>query len=184
MKTIHLKIWQLRSLVSCTLLVMLVACTHQPKPVPFVNPIQQRLLQIQATTKQLESQGVQVVRIGESMRIIISSDQIFNSQSPNLQPHAYAVLNTVAQLMALYETTYASVSGFTDNEGLQQRNIALSRRQAEVVANYLWSRGVNVRFLRAVGYSSDQPIASNDTTAGRLQNRRLEINFRYLSLGP
>ena len=68
------------------------------------------------------------------------------------------------------------VTGHTDRVGAVAYNDALSQRRAQAVASYLTSRGVSSNRLMTVGGGERYPVASNDTDAGRAQNRRVEIS--------
>lgn len=69
------------------------------------------------------------------------------------------------------------VAGHTDSVGSEAYNQKLSERRAQAVADYLISRGVDPKRLKAVGYGKDKPIASNATDAGRAENRRVELQI-------
>src|SRR5262249_47825333 len=101
----------------------------------------------------LMQQGVLVEQVGETMRIIIPSDRLFNPHSANVNPiEGRHILGFVAKLMVMLETTSAEVSGYTNIEFSPQLDFALSKRQAEVVLDYLWFGGIDSRLLYAVGY--------------------------------
>ncbi len=73
------------------------------------------------------------------------------------------------------------VAGYTDSKGSDQYNLALSKRRAEAVANYLASKGISRGRIKTIGYGESKPIASNenpdgsDNADGRAKNRRTEI---------
>lgn len=67
------------------------------------------------------------------------------------------------------------VAGHTDNRGTAQLNRDLSQRRAESVMRYLVSKGANAANLSARGYGPDSPVADNKTSAGRAENRRVEL---------
>ena len=99
----------------------------------------------------------------------------FPVDSYALQPAVQGTLNQVAQTLASYNQTYIDVLGHTDSTGSDAYNQTLSQRRAQSVADYLSSRGVARARMGIRGYGETQPIASNDTEAGRAQNRRVEI---------
>jgi len=70
------------------------------------------------------------------------------------------------------------IGGHTDARGSDEANMTLSEARANVVRNFLIERGVNESNLSAVGFGETQPIASNDTTAGRAANRRISLEWR------
>ena len=67
------------------------------------------------------------------------------------------------------------VVGHTDSNGSDNYNMSLSERRANAAVNYLVSRGVDRSRLRAAGRGETEPVASNDSDAGRQQNRRVEV---------
>ena len=67
------------------------------------------------------------------------------------------------------------VSAHTDSQSTALGNMAVTQARADVVRNYLLSQGVNATQVKAQGYGSARPLASNDTEEGRVQNRRIEI---------
>jgi outer membrane protein OmpA-like peptidoglycan-associated protein len=87
------------------------------------------------------------------------------------------VLDNLAQTLNEYNQTLIEVAGHTDSVGAADYNQRLSERRASAVANYLGSRGVMRDRMIVVGAGESRPIASNDTEAGRAQNRRVEITL-------
>jgi outer membrane protein OmpA-like peptidoglycan-associated protein len=69
------------------------------------------------------------------------------------------------------------ISGHTDNTGSATLNNELSKARAEAVVTYLKSKGITADRLTSEGYGSSQPIASNNTTAGKQENRRTEFKI-------
>ena len=67
------------------------------------------------------------------------------------------------------------IAGHTDSMGNHDKNVALSKARANSVRQYLIGKGVTASHLTAEGYGPDKPVASNDTAAGRSQNRRVEL---------
>jgi outer membrane protein OmpA-like peptidoglycan-associated protein len=102
---------------------------------------------------------------------------LFDSSSDVLKPGADDALNRVAQFLQKQPTMSVRIEGHTDSLGSDSYNDALSERRAQAVANALESRGVSSSQLRAVGRGKQLPIATNETSAGRQQNRRVEIIF-------
>ena len=76
-----------------------------------------------------------------------------------------------------YDKTVIEVAGHTDSSGSDQYNQSLSERRAQSVAGYLGSHGVKQQRLITIGAGEAHPVASNDTEAGRAQNRRVEITI-------
>jgi len=124
---------------------------------------------------QLQGTGVQVAREGDNIRLIMPGNITFETDSYNLRPDFYPVLNSVSTVLAKYADTAIRVSGHTDNTGSRQYNQTLSEKRAGSVAEYLTAQGVARQRMVVQGLAFDQPIADNATEAGRAQNRRVEI---------
>jgi len=88
---------------------------------------------------------------------------------------------SVSIVLKEYNQTLIDVTGHTDSTGSDQYNLELSQKRAQSVAAYLIGQGIeSVRFYSR-GAGESQPIATNDTAAGREQNRRVEIRLSPLT---
>ncbi len=101
----------------------------------------------------------------------------FESGSDSFTAETPAKLNEVAKIMVNYSTDKFSISGHADSTGSKVRNLELSERRANTVKNYLVSKGVATSNLSAKGFGEELPIATNNTRAGRAQNRRVEVKL-------
>ena len=99
----------------------------------------------------------------------------FASGKADLTPEARTGLDHVVAGLKAYPDIRVEVGGHTDNKGSSALNTRLSQKRAEAVKNYLAGAGIAPDRLVAKGYGPDKPIASNDTEAGRAQNRRTEL---------
>ena len=120
---------------------------------------------------------VQVIRQGDDLVLNIPSGITFAYDSANVQPQFQRTLDQVADTLSQYNQTYVDVYGHTDSTGSDQYNQALSERRARSVADYLSGHGVQAARIGTRGYGKTQPIASNDTDAGRAANRRVEVKI-------
>lgn len=111
----------------------------------------------------------------EILKLTMSSEVSFDYDSAVLKSSFYSPLNKIADIMNRYPQTQIVVAGHTDSQGSEQYNLQLSLRRANAVADYLMSRGVARYRLGTEGRGELEPIASNDSAAGRAQNRRVEI---------
>jgi outer membrane protein OmpA-like peptidoglycan-associated protein len=127
--------------------------------------------------EQLQGTGVQVVREGDNIRLIMPGNITFETDSYNLKTNFYPVLNSVGLVLAKYADTTMRVTGYTDNTGNRQYNQNLSERRARSVADYLATREVAQSRMYVQGLGFDQPIADNATAEGRAQNRRVELTI-------
>ena len=99
----------------------------------------------------------------------------FEFDSDRLTAPAKLILNDVALTLAGYPDIKLDVEGHTDSLGTDAYNLGLSERRANSVIRYLDTQGIKTDRLKAVGYGESVPIDSNDTEAGRDNNRRVEF---------
>jgi len=125
--------------------------------------------------EQLQGTGVQVVRDGDNLRLIMPGNITFETDSYNLRSDFYSVLNSVGDVLSKYADTTLRVTGHTDNTGGREHNQMLSERRASSVADYLVTRSVARSRMLVQGMGFSQPVADNGTTQGRAQNRRVEL---------
>lgn len=133
--------------------------------------------QERALRESMAGTGVDVVRQGDNITLNMPSNITFGFDQSNLQPQFYPVLDNVARTLNEYNQTIVEVAGHTDSQGTDQYNQALSERRAAAVASYLAGKGVMRDRMITIGAGEGRPVASNDTEAGRAQNRRVEITL-------
>ncbi|OLL33084.1 hypothetical protein BTH42_03855 [Burkholderia sp. SRS-W-2-2016] len=113
-----------------------------------------------------------------SLKLNIPSSVTFDTSSYAIKPSFAPVLDQLAQTMQQNPEIVASVVGHTDSTGSAQYNQTLSVNRAQSVTGYLGQRGIAPQRLSATGMGPSQPIADNNTEAGRAANRRVEIYLR------
>lgn len=119
--------------------------------------------------------GIQVQRVGDQLALTMPADVTFPVNSSDIQPQFLASLDEVAATLRDYPSTAVDIIGHADSTGADDYNQALSERRALSVQRYLEGQGVRPVRLASAGFGETRPIASNDTAAGRAQNRRVEI---------
>lgn len=127
--------------------------------------------------------GVDVVREGDNLLVRMPSGITFATDSAAVQPQFQPTLNEVASVLAEYPKTYLDIYGHTDSTGSEAYNQGLSERRAQAVATYLAGHGVQTARLATKGFGEMQPIATNETEAGRQTNRRVEIKIAPVTEG-
>jgi len=132
---------------------------------------------------QLEGTGVSVTRIGDNITLNMPGNVTFATNSSDLSPAFFDVLNSVGKVLDEYEQTVIEVAGHTDSTGSEAHNQALSERRAGSVVTYLSGQGVMQQRLITVGMGELRPIADNSSAAGRQANRRVEITMVPLTAG-
>ncbi|HZX22952.1 MAG TPA: OmpA family protein [Woeseiaceae bacterium] len=126
---------------------------------------------------ELEGTGVSVTRMGENITLNMPGNVTFATDSADLNPAFFDVLNSVAKVLDKYEKTVVEVAGHTDSTGTNEYNQRLSERRAASVARFLESQGVMDQRIITVGMGESRPIADNSTPEGRQANRRVELTL-------
>lgn len=132
---------------------------------------------------QLEGSGVSVVRNGDNITLNMPGHVTFATDSSDLNPAFFDVLNSVGLVLDEFDKTVVEVAGHTDSTGSTSYNQGLSERRASSVSTYLTSQGVIRERIIEVGMGETRPIAENSTVAGRQANRRVEITMVPITAG-
>lgn len=128
--------------------------------------------------QELEGTGVRVERVGDEIRLVMPGNITFATDSDRIAGNFYPVLDSVGRVLTKFNKTSINVDGYTDSTGSFEYNQALSERRSLSVSNYLAQVGVDRLRVSSRGFGERNPIASNDTEAGRAANRRVEIWIR------
>lgn len=107
--------------------------------------------------------------------VLTLGDVLFDLNRAELKPAGEQTINRLADFMSEYPERRVRVEGYTDSTGAASYNRDLSERRAEAVRDALVNKGISWGRIETRGYGEDYPVASNDTAAGRQQNRRVEI---------
>jgi len=107
--------------------------------------------------------------------IVSMSDVLFDTGKYSLKPGAREKLAKVAGILLAYPGLDIQVGGYTDNVGSDEMNQTLSENRAGSVRDYLVQQGVLTNSVSARGFGNSLPVASNDNSSGRQQNRRVEL---------
>lgn len=99
----------------------------------------------------------------------------FQSASTQLTPESVGTVNNLASVLKAYPNAQVQLNGYTDNTGNPDTNQALSLQRANAIKDSLVSSGISADRISTAGHGQDNPVASNDTEAGKAQNRRIEL---------
>ncbi|PXX31351.1 OmpA family protein [Arenibacter sp. ARW7G5Y1] len=102
---------------------------------------------------------------------------LFDTGKSSIKAESTSVMVDIITILKEYPTAKFTVEGHTDSVGSASLNQKLSESRALSVKSFLVEKGIEEFRLSAVGYGEDKPIATNNTKAGRTQNRRVEINL-------
>jgi outer membrane protein OmpA-like peptidoglycan-associated protein len=130
-----------------------------------------------AMRAKLSEQLNSILQTRDSARglIVSMSDVLFDTGKFSLKPGAREKLAKVAGILLAYPGLNIEVGGYTDNVGGDVMNQTLSENRAGSVRDYLVQQGVSTNSVSARGFGNTLPVASNDNSAGRQQNRRVEL---------
>lgn len=114
------------------------------------------------------------IKVGEKVKL----DHIyFDLGKATLQASSFNELDHVVSLLKDHPTMKIEIGGHTDNKGSAKFNTKLSNNRAKSVAEYLVSKGIDLKRVTSKGYGFEKPVATNDTEFGRQQNRRVEFTI-------
>jgi intracellular multiplication protein IcmN len=164
----------------------LTGCQHS-EPFSSFNRLPQRLsgasdtkvIKMQADFKK---QDILVVTMGQNYLISIPVKLIFPTQSPQLSWAAYGLLSDVTCFLKLFRKEAVYVTGYSNRCAMESRERALTMARARTVSDYLWSQGVDSRFMFVQGLGSDKPIIPNKPKPDSPPNARIEITFREIMI--
>jgi outer membrane protein OmpA-like peptidoglycan-associated protein len=154
-------------------------CFHEPEGAhvkcAFLpgKPVNARLRGV--TVYQAVADETSVTRDSARGLIVSMSDVLFDTGKYSLKPGAREKLAKVAGILLAYPGLNIAVGGYTDNVGGDAMNQELSENRAGSVRDYLVQQGVATTSVSAQGFGNSMPVASNNDSAGRQQNRRVEL---------
>lgn len=129
----------------------------------------------QAAEIEKDMRGAEVERVGEGILITFDSGLLFDVDSYQLRSNTKQNLQELGRILNKYDDTEVLIQGHTDSTGSEDHNFTLSENRAKSVSNYLLLQGVGSQRLVPMGMGEANPVADNDTKAGRQANRRVEV---------
>ena len=120
--------------------------------------------------------GAEVERVNEGIKVTMKENMVnFAFNSSELSSSAKTNLDKLAKVLVNNPDTNINIYGHTDNKGTDAYNMTLSEKRANSVVNHLASHGVKRNRMFAKGMGESDPVATNETEAGRAENRRVEF---------
>jgi len=119
--------------------------------------------------------GAKVYRVGEGIIVEFNDKILFGFDQSDLNESSKANLNKLKEVLVKYPDTNIEIQGHTDNTGTDTYNMALSKRRASAVSNYMISGGISSRRISTKGYGESAPNYGNESEEDRAQNRRVEF---------
>jgi len=163
-----------------TATLLLSGCVSQQK----YNALDTEYQQLNQTmSKEVAANQMQITRLQNAIKVTVNSELLFPSGGWQMSGEAQQTLGKIIPILAPKQQSKINVNGYTDNvpigpelkrEGITS-NLVLSQKRADNVMQFMISRGVNPSLVSAQGFGEKDPVASNDTPAGRAQNRRVEL---------
>jgi outer membrane protein OmpA-like peptidoglycan-associated protein len=131
----------------------------------------------EAVREKLREQLNSVLATSETARglIVNMSDVLFDTGKYTLKPGTQVSLAKVAGILEAYPGLKVQVEGYTDSVGSDDFNQKLSENRASAVKDFLVSQGVSANNITSQGFGKNDPVADNSTSAGRQQNRRVNL---------
>lgn len=140
------------------------------------NHMDKKQAEIAAAMKDAEVEQVTDQNGLQAIKVVLPDGILFGFNSTALNDASKAALTQFATTVVNEPGIDISIYGNTDNKGTHEVNERVSLQRAQAVQNFLLGRGVPAtRMISVMGLAYDNPIASNDTEAGRAQNRRVEL---------
>ena len=146
---------------------------------------QQLQQQVASQSQELATNKAQICRLQGAIKYTVNSDLLFPSGGYQMSARGKQIIANMAKKLAPTQQNKILVAGYTDNAPigpvLQRQGITsnqvLSEKRAENVMQFIISQGVNPDLISAQGFGETNPVASNDTSKGRAQNRRVELSL-------
>jgi outer membrane protein OmpA-like peptidoglycan-associated protein len=132
---------------------------------------------------ELEGTGVSVTRIGDNITLNMPGNVTFATDSSDLSPAFFEVLNSVTKVLKEFDQTVVEVAGHTDSTGSEVYNQSLSERRAGSVSQYLQAHNISAQRLITIGMGELRPVADNGTAERRQANRRVEMTMVPVTAG-
>jgi chemotaxis protein MotB len=168
--------------ITCTAMLVLAGCVTQRK----YDTLETRYQELNRTmSAEIAADQARITRLQNAIKVTVNNELLFPSGDWDMPVQAQQTIGKMAPILAPMQQTRIQVNGYTDNvpigPGLVRQGITsnqeLSQKRADTVMQFLISQGVKPSLVSARGFGEADPVASNDTPAGRAQNRRVELTL-------
>ena len=161
----------------------ITGCSHTEPPVSDAMDLPKKIdgasdANITFLQARLNKAGVNILTLGQDYLLVIPSSLLFATQSPKLTWESYQLLNEVVCYLQQFRKITIHVNAFSSQFVSERREHALTLARAKTVAEYLWSQGIDSRFIFTQGSGSDKPIVVSKGGGDLSPNARIEISFR------
>jgi outer membrane protein OmpA-like peptidoglycan-associated protein len=116
--------------------------------------------------------------------ILTIGDVLFATGKADLSPEAMRSVDKLGEFLQKYTNRNVLIEGHTDSVGSDELNLTLSQKRADSLKEALTGKGIPAERITTVGYGKKFPVASNETTAGKQQNRRVEVSILNEGVKP
>src|SRR5271167_2110239 len=163
-------------------MLLLAGCVSQQK----YDALQSRYDQLNQTmSSEIGAKEMHIERLQNAIKVTVNDQLLFPSGDWQMPAGAQQTIAKMVPILAPMQQTRIVVSGYTDNvpigPGLKRRgitsNLVLSQKRADNVTQFMIAQGVNPALVSAQGLGDADPVASNDTSEGQAQNRRVELTL-------
>jgi outer membrane protein OmpA-like peptidoglycan-associated protein len=121
-----------------------------------------------------QNESNMIIILEKGKKVVLTGVK-FDFNKATLKSESETVLTRAYNAMVANPDVQVEISGHTDNVGSQDFNQVLSLKRAEAVRNWLVNKGIASNRMKTVGRGENEPVATNDTDAGRAENRRIEF---------
>src|SRR5271156_3681397 len=171
-----------RAAIVFAALLLLAGCVSQQK----YDALEGRYDQLNQTmSSEISANQMQITRLQGAIKVTVNGELLFPSGGWQMPATAQQTIAKMAPILAPMQQTSIVVNGYTDDtpigpelmrEGVTS-NLILSQKRADNVMQFMISQGVKPNLVSAQGFGDADPVASNNTAAGRAQNRRVELTL-------
>ncbi|MBI2785995.1 MAG: OmpA family protein [Legionella longbeachae] len=181
MRSVHVSLIRTVGLIA---LLMVTACNRdywaldkeEPKyPCKVLGACDATIMKM---AKKLNRKGIKVITIGQDYMISIPATFLFEPETPHIKWKSYVLLNEIAVFLKQFRKIAINIASYSNKYVSPQREHALTLARSRVVSEYLWSQGVDSRFIFTQGLGSDKPIIAYTQGGDNSVNARVEITFR------